>query len=132
MRLFIRPADTLFFRDGRPFDAGTDNVARGIFPPYPPTLYGVMRSAILMHANVDFNAFANSTGSFPAEVGSPDKFGSLELTGPWLAERSEGEPPSYVEYFPAPLNLVRNKDQEREIHFLIPDGETRCKRLLEK
>lgn len=41
----IQALDTLFFRDGKPFDMGDDNWAEGIFPPPPSVIYGALRSA---------------------------------------------------------------------------------------
>lgn len=45
--LTIEAADTLFFRDGRPFTMGEDTHAAGFFPPPPSVLYGALRSAYL-------------------------------------------------------------------------------------
>lgn len=49
MRLFIRPVDVWLFRDGKPFDAASDHRARSLFPPYPSTMQGVIRSKALVH-----------------------------------------------------------------------------------
>jgi CRISPR-associated protein Cmr3 len=43
----IEALDTLFFRDGRPFTAGEDVEAHGLFPPHPMTLQGLIRSLLL-------------------------------------------------------------------------------------
>lgn len=43
----IQAVDTLFFRDARPFTMGDETGAKGIFPPSPSVLYGVLRSAYL-------------------------------------------------------------------------------------
>ena len=43
----ITAADTLFFRDGRPFTMGEDTHADGLFPPPPSVLYGALRSAYM-------------------------------------------------------------------------------------
>lgn len=45
--LQINAADTLFFRDGRPFSMGEDTYAQGIFPPPPSVLYGALRTAFI-------------------------------------------------------------------------------------
>ncbi len=45
--LQINAADTLFFRDGRPFSMGEDTYAQGIFPPPPSVLYGALRTAYM-------------------------------------------------------------------------------------
>jgi CRISPR-associated protein Cmr3 len=43
----IEALDTLFFRDGRPFNAGEDVEAHGVFPPSPMTVQGLVRSLLL-------------------------------------------------------------------------------------
>lgn len=43
--LRINPFDTFFFRDGKPFSAGDDTWADGIFPPSPSVIYGALRTA---------------------------------------------------------------------------------------
>lgn len=45
MILKIEAIDTLFFRDGKPFEMGDENWANGIFPPLPSVFYGAIRSA---------------------------------------------------------------------------------------
>jgi CRISPR-associated protein Cmr3 len=45
MKIEIKPFDTLFFRDGKPFTMGDDNWADGIFPPPPSVIYGALRAA---------------------------------------------------------------------------------------
>jgi len=41
----IEAIDTLFFRDGKPFEMGDENWANGIFPPLPNAFYGAIRTA---------------------------------------------------------------------------------------
>ena len=44
--LLLTAADTLFFRDGRPFTMGEDTYAEGgTFPPSPSVLFGALCSA---------------------------------------------------------------------------------------
>jgi len=40
----ITPLDIVFFRDGKPFSWGEETWAGGIFPPYPSTIYGALRT----------------------------------------------------------------------------------------
>lgn len=44
MRIRLSALDTLFFRDGKPFDRGEETWADGIFPPPSSMLYGALRS----------------------------------------------------------------------------------------
>jgi len=43
--LEFRPQDTLFFRDGRPFNQGENPFAPSMFPPSPRTMVGAARAA---------------------------------------------------------------------------------------
>jgi CRISPR-associated protein Cmr3 len=45
MILKIEAIDTLFFRDGKPFNMGDDTWANGIFPPLPSAFFGAIRTA---------------------------------------------------------------------------------------
>lgn len=45
MILELEPLDTLFFKDGKPFSMGEETWAETIFPPYPSTIYGALRTA---------------------------------------------------------------------------------------
>ncbi len=47
MKIEINALDTLFFRDGRPFERGDENWATGTFPPMPSVIYGALRTAYL-------------------------------------------------------------------------------------
>jgi CRISPR-associated protein Cmr3 len=47
MWLSFDALDVLFFRDGRPFDAGDAHTARSIFPPLPGTMLGGTRALLL-------------------------------------------------------------------------------------
>ncbi len=40
----INPLDTLFFRDAKPFSMGSETWADGVFPPFPSTILGAIRS----------------------------------------------------------------------------------------
>lgn len=44
MKIKITALDTLFFRDGKPFDMGEETWAVGQFPPLPSVFYGALRS----------------------------------------------------------------------------------------
>lgn len=100
--LVLRPHDTLFLRDGRPFEQGDQEQAAtaGIFPPYPPTVVGAMRAAL-----------ARSKGwrpgrAWPTDLGSGVDWsqgdgpaGPLRFTGPFVLR-------GHTPLFPAPLCLL--------------------------
>ncbi|HZU05388.1 MAG TPA: type III-B CRISPR module-associated protein Cmr3 [Chloroflexota bacterium] len=104
LRLMLEPLDIWLFRDGRPFTAGSDALARSRFPPSPYTVYGMLRSLLLFQAasrgvvtDLRFGAAVDHA------VGAPDDFTRLSLRGPLLA-RWHGQ--RVIRYFPAPRDLV--------------------------
>lgn len=115
MKIFIEPNDVLMFRDGRPFAGGDDHFARGMFPPSPTTIYGALRSHILSNHWSEFNKFASKSEEdqipedVKAEIGTPDKLGSLALCQFTLAKRTN----SHIEQlFPMPKDVVKEKGVE--------------------
>jgi len=102
MIIKIIPLDTLFFRTGRPFKMGEDTWAESLFPPYPSTLYGAIRSFLIFQRE-GLKAFKN--GKYKNDIGTPDKKGSLKIKGPLISSK-------YHELlFPAPLDLVKLEDK---------------------
>ncbi len=111
--LFIQPTDVLVFRDGRPFDAGSDHLATGPFPPPPTTLYGALRSALLAAHGADFRADDFGVGDRVTGVtGTRTELGSLAITAFALARRAGN---GRVErLYPAPLDLLTRKTKQDE------------------
>lgn len=50
--MMIKPTDTLFFRSGKPFDAGADSWSDSSFLPNPSVIWGAMFSALLLDGKV--------------------------------------------------------------------------------
>ncbi|HET9227770.1 MAG TPA: type III-B CRISPR module-associated Cmr3 family protein [Thermoanaerobaculia bacterium] len=99
----LLPDDVLFFRDGKPSIRGTDHYLRSLFPPYPSTLYGALRTRRLADAGIELAGlgprnWSERLNGLTAELGEWGGFGSLALRGPWLVR--DGEP-----LLPAPLDL---------------------------
>lgn len=102
--------DRLFFRDGRPFNAGEMAWLDSQFPPTGQTLQGAVRTAVLVHLGADFEAFRKgqpcvSDGrgglrSLKDDLGDPGSLGKLDLTGPFILKDGQL-------MFPAPLDLVK-------------------------
>lgn len=118
--LVIQPHDVLIFRDGKPFAAGTDTRAQSLFPPTPFTVQGAIRSRVLFSSGVSPAAYATSPAD-PAVKGLHQKigfgsqsYGQLQLRGPFLAHRENGD---WVRYFPAPADVVQSNGQ---YHILRP------------
>lgn len=88
--LRLDPLDTLFFRDGRPFDAAT-RASGGL--PVPQTLAGAIRTALLARTGFDFAQFARNrkSESLEAALASADtRVTSASFRGPWLALAGDG------------------------------------------
>ncbi len=98
----ITPNDTLFFRDGKPFTMGSETWADSIFPPYPSTVYGAIRSWLIFEKGGlrDFKE-----GKFKGELGTEKEKGSLFIKGPFLKKNDEV-------FLPCPLDLVKIKDKK--------------------
>lgn len=103
--LVLHPLDTLFFRDGRPYNQDDPSQAEAVsvFPPYPPTVVGAVRAALA-------RAKGWPNAQWPtAELGDgvnwqqgDGPLGPLRFSGPYVVK--DNEP-----LFPAPLCLVRGK-----------------------
>ncbi|MCS7200482.1 MAG: type III-B CRISPR module-associated protein Cmr3 [Caldimicrobium sp.] len=102
MWIKIVPNDNLFFRTGRPFGMGSETWTDSIFPPYPSTIYGALRTYLLFNRG--------SLKKFKEEgyedIGSSKNKGNMKIIGPLLALRE-------AILFPAPLDLVKKKENEK-------------------
>ncbi len=98
----IIPNDTLFFRDGKPFTMGSETWADSIFPPYPSTVYGAIRSWLIFEKG-GLKKFKE--GEFKEELGTENEKGSLSIKGPFLKKNDEV-------FLPCPLDLVKIKDKK--------------------
>ncbi len=98
----IIPNDTLFFRDGKPFTMGSETWADSIFPPYPSTVYGAIRSWLIFEKG-GLRKFKE--GEFKEELGTENEKGSLSIKGPFLKKNDEV-------FLPCPLDLVKIKDKK--------------------
>ncbi|MGI6209371.1 MAG: type III-B CRISPR module-associated protein Cmr3 [Anaerolineae bacterium] len=107
MQLFLEPVDVWLFRDGRPFNAGSDHRARSLFPPYPSVLQGAIRSHELVLKGVDLgcaNAIAQA-------VGTAEDYGRLRMRGPLIARRNGN---GLQRYFPVPADVRVLADETTE------------------
>jgi len=99
----IKPLDTLFFRDGRPFTMGAETWANLIFPPYPTTVYGSIRSWLIFEKG-NLKDFEN--GKFESELGTPNNKGSLKITGVFIELND-------ILRFPIPKDLLEPKKNNK-------------------
>jgi CRISPR-associated protein Cmr3 len=118
--LVLHPLDTLFFRDGRPYnqdDPGQVEAA-SLFPPYPPTVVGAVRAAAARAMGWPGSAWDTAALGDGVDWQAGDKaLGPLHFSGPYVLRNGE---PLYA----APLNLVAGKDEGGAdlITYLAPSG----------
>ncbi len=95
---FLEAEDVLFFRDGRPFNAGEDHHATSRFPPSPSVIQGVFRSHYLVHQGVALN----DKEAIRQLIGDGSDYKGLRLGAPLLARI--GEDGRLTRYFPTPAD----------------------------
>lgn len=99
----LEPLDTLFFRDGRPFNLGETGQmeVEAHFPPAPTTVVGAMRAALARGQGWQ-------SGDWPAEIkqtlGDGSDLAGLHFQGPYVMR--DARP-----LFPAPLLLMGKKQR---------------------
>lgn len=111
MWILLEAEDVLLFRDSRPFTAGEDFRAEGLFPPLPPPVTGAIRSAllapILRRRGLTFRDLARHEGlqDVRAALGTADTLGALHLAGPLTCSYVPGEY-SPMPWFALPADLL--------------------------
>ena len=104
MRLFLKPNDTFFFRDGRPFTRGEQSEGYSIETPFPSTVMGALRTAYIAFCG-DMTQFANEQKQMKSVIGTKQSLAgaSIQIKGVFLG-RSGGSL-----YYPTPRDLVSEK-----------------------
>jgi len=103
---FIEAFDTLFFRDGRPFEIG--GYANLQIPPSPSNFYGAIRSALITSKPGGFEKIkTNQDETLRAVVGeigdSEGETAKLQINGPLFARMASK---GITGYFPVPRDLL--------------------------
>ncbi len=106
-QLVLHPSDVWLFRDGKPFDAGSDHRAQSHFPPLPSVIQGALRSAYIAQttAFADYLAGGSPEAVYAAIGRGGDNYGALALRGPFLI----GPHPktgATTRYYPLPADLI--------------------------
>ncbi|GAB3442414.1 type III-B CRISPR module-associated Cmr3 family protein [Insolitispirillum peregrinum] len=114
----FKPQDTLFFRDGRPFEQADDGLAAAasLFPPLPSTLGGALRAALALGMGWDGSSpwgadVIRALGDGPDLTGCP-----LQLGAPFLMRQEKG---TWQRLFPAPrcLQVYKGEGAKKENKF---------------
>ncbi len=113
--LSLSPLDTFFFRDGKPFskgEEGEESEACGIFPPFPSTAYGALRTEYI--AENGFRAFKE--GKLKHVIGTLEpesiKNANFRIKGIFLADESHT-------YFTLPRDIVQEKEGDKFYHLSL-------------
>jgi CRISPR-associated protein Cmr3 len=117
--LRLDPLDVLFFRDGKPFEAG---IRASSTEPLPQTLAGALRTQVLGAARCDFAGLGKAVraGRTFAAALAEQKLGALAdlaCRGPWFAR---GEPPSPLLPMPAVLHRLGKQQAGGDFVRLAP------------
>lgn len=94
--------DTLFFRNGKPFEMEDESWAEGIFPPFPSVIYGALRSAY----------FAQKGSEFVKANKGCDPTIHLTIKNFYLKSGS-------ISLFPMPLDCVKEKDDGEDVYHIL-------------
>jgi CRISPR-associated protein Cmr3 len=109
MIIEIEALDTLFFRDGKPFEKSDDVWATGMFPPLPSVIYGALRSAYLGQNDISLEEVEEKTAG-------------LRIKNIWYKIKGENEDgTTEYKYFPMPLDLVQKKVLSRSEKIRVED-----------
>ncbi|MDY6993910.1 MAG: type III-B CRISPR module-associated Cmr3 family protein, partial [Pseudomonadota bacterium] len=112
MNIRIRPLDTFFFRDGKPFSSGQETWADGVFPPSPSTLYGALRAIYFSHHPEQFKK-ANTV---------EDPSLNLKIKGIFLEIGEQ-------RYLPLPNDCVVTKEGNEYLLEVIPNNHISSKKI---
>lgn len=99
----FRAVDTLFFRDGTPFQQGEQGSSypKSHFPPTFMTLQGAIRATLARRTGWS----PGGKCKWPEELGTPDDLGQLHLEGPYLQYQGK-------RLYPAPFVLFGKLGRE--------------------
>ncbi len=105
MKLFLKPNDTFFFRDGRPFIRGEQSEGYSIETPFPSTVMGALRTAYIALCG-DMAQF--TSGDMVSSIGTKQSLegASIHIKGVFLGC---GDGPLY---YPTPRDLVSEKKSQ--------------------
>jgi len=98
----ISPLDTLFFKNAKPFSAGDESWADGMFLPNPSTIYGALRAIY----------FRNNPHEIDKANSENDPTKDLVIHKIYLKQNKNV-------YFPLPLDVVYKKGKEIDGSYIL-------------
>jgi CRISPR-associated protein Cmr3 len=110
----VEPQDTVFFRDGRPYEQADDGLAAAasLFPPHPTTLTGALRVALALgngwDGTTDWDKAPNAMIAILGDGHELSK-GTVRFGAPLLM-RQVGK--VWEPLYPAPRNLLIRKQEQ--------------------
>lgn len=119
--LALHPHDTLFFRDGRPFnqDDGGLASAESVFPPPSPSLIGGFRAATALRNGWPGHGSWVGCHDLGQQLGDGDDLGKLRFQGPILARTEEEEGKALQPLFAVPLHVLAKVQEAIEAPLLL-------------
>lgn len=88
--IVLEPIDVLFFRDLRPFGAGSEHHAASLFPPYPSVTAGALRTVAMAAHGVQFDRPGSVSQHVARVWGRPGESAfSARLKGPFICHQGE-------------------------------------------
>lgn len=117
--LEIQPTDVWLFRDGKPFAAGEDHLARSMFPPTPLTVQGALRQKISVSKGVSLKQYkaaskgkastddAKEVVGYIGEHGAMQNPGLFSMEGPFISLRTDQ---GIVPLLPCPADLFKHSE----------------------
>jgi len=97
--LFLQAVDVWMFRDGKPFDVGGGYRAESMFPPFPSTIQGALRSHELVLAGID----VKDQDAIEAHVGDAANTRNFKVMGTFIAQQEKDK---VIVYLPVPANAA--------------------------
>lgn len=97
LKFIIKPVDVLFFGDGKPFNLG--GLGESIFPPFPNSIASAIFAKIYAKTNITGDVYK-------------------AVYGPFLEKVSEKVSEEEPYYFPAPANIIKQKDGKDQANMI--------------
>jgi CRISPR-associated protein Cmr3 len=107
----LRPVDSWFFRDGRPFNQGekTQTDVQSMFPPFATTVVGAIRASLAR--SMSWKGYGDWSAEIKAKLGDGQNLKPLKFQGPYLIRNMNGR---IDPLFPAPLSILGKPSSDEE------------------